>query len=94
MMRTLGIGIAIALSISPWSHGSPVAEAAQKSKNAPQGDRATTMTAIALAESKKKQKALKAKGGRPKGTDLGAWSKATGLDVNLKKQTPGDLRKK
>ena len=91
MMRTLGIGIAIALSISPWSHGSPVAEAAQKSKNAPQGDRATTMTAIALAESKKKQKA---KGGRSKGTDLGAWSKATGLDVNLKKQTPGDLRKK
>ena len=52
------------------------------------------MTAIALAESKKKQKALKAKGGKPKGTDLGAWSKATGLDVNLKKQTPGDQRKK
>ena len=94
MMRTLGIGIAIALSISPWSHGSLTAEAAQKSKNTPQGDRATTMTAIALAESKKKQKALKAKGGKPKGTDLGAWSKATGLDVNLKKQTPGDQRKK
>ncbi len=49
------------------------------------------MTAVALAESKKKQKA---KGGRSKGTDLGAWSKATGLDVNLKKQTPNDLRKK
>ena len=47
--------------------------------------------AVALAESKKKQKA---KGGRSKGTDLGAWSKATGLDVNLKKQTPNDLRKK
>ena len=91
MMRTLGIGIAIALSISPWSHGSLTAEAAQKSNNTPQGDRATTMTAIALAESKKKQKA---KGGRSKGTDLGAWSKASGLDVNLKKQTPGDLRKK
>ena len=83
MMRTLGIGIAIALSISPWSHGSLTAEAAQKSKNTPQGDRATTMTAIALAE-----KALKAKGGKPKGTDLGAWSKATGLDVNLKSRPP------
>ena len=46
------------------------------------------MTAIALAESKKKQKALKAKGGKPKGTDLGAWSKATGLDVNLKSRPP------
>jgi hypothetical protein len=94
MMRTLGIGIAMALSISPWSHGSLTAEAAQKSNNTQQGDRATTMTAIALAESKKKQKVLKAKGGKPKGTDLGSWSKATGLDVNLKKRNPGDLRKK
>ena len=31
---------------------------------------------------------VKAKGGKPKGTDLGAWSKATGLDVNLKSRPP------
>ena len=37
------------------------------------------MTAIALAESKKK-KGLKAKGGQSK-NDLGSWSKVDGLDV-------------
>jgi hypothetical protein len=65
-MRTLGIGIAIGLGITGCLHASLTAEAAQKSNNSLQGDRATTMTAIALAQSKKK-KVVKLKGGKPQG---------------------------
>jgi len=67
MMRIFGIGLATALGVALLPQGP--ADAADKGKSPKKGgftpDEAATMTAIALAESKKK-KGLKAKGGQSK----------------------------
>jgi hypothetical protein len=86
-MRVLGLGVIVMLAAGLVAPTSPGAEAGQKV----QKDQATTMTAIALAESRKK-KGLKvrAKSGR-QAKDLGSWSKAQGLDVTW--ETPSAKKK-
>jgi Lysozyme like domain len=59
MNRLLAFGIAVALAVALPSQGLPTAEAADKEKSPKKGgassDQAQTMTAIALAESKRKK---------------------------------------
>ena len=77
--RVFALGIALALAIAILPAATPSADAADKGKSPKKGgftpDEAATMTAIALAESKKK-KGLKAKAG-PKagsGSDISPWT--------------------
>ena len=75
-MRMLGLGLVAVLATALVPATPAGVEAAQKA----QKDRAATMTAIALAESRKK-KGLKARAKPPHAKDLGSWGKADGLDV-------------
>jgi hypothetical protein len=79
-MRMLSIIFTTALAVALLPEGSPTVEAAEKGKSPKQGgvssDQAATMTAIALAESKKK-KGLKAK--VPKGKAGASGEDSRGL---------------
>ena len=79
MTRMFAVGIALALAVAILPPASPSADAADKGKSPKKGgytpDEAVTMTAIALANSKKKN-GLKAKAG-PKagsGSDISPWT--------------------